>query len=180
MRKLTVFALAGALIAALAAPAAARPSQAEAAKPSSQSIVDIVLADDGEFDILQAAVIEAGLVAALDGRRQLTVFAPTDAAFVSTFEGLLDADLNEGAVIDFIEAGQVDAAFGEGALANILLYHVIPGRRVSTSVLAAPGYRTLSGDYLTKGELVDAGVVPADISARNGVIHVLSTGVLLP
>ena len=36
------------------------------------------------FDVLQAAVVRAGLVDALNGRNQLTVFAPTDAAFVST------------------------------------------------------------------------------------------------
>lgn len=180
MKKLSITALAATLVVALAAPALAGPSQASAAKPSSESIVDIVLRDDGEFDVLQAAVIEAGLVGALDGRRQLTVFAPTDAAFVSTFEDLLEADLTEADVISVIEAGGVDATFGQGALVDILLYHVTPGRRVSSSVLGAPTYSMLNGDRLTRGELVDAGIVPADISARNGVIHILSGSILLP
>ena len=34
-------------------------------KPGDQTIVEIVLADDNEFDVLQAAVIEAGLAGAL-------------------------------------------------------------------------------------------------------------------
>lgn len=58
--------------------------------------------------MLQAAVIEAGLVGLLDGKRQLTVFAPTDGAFVSTFEGVLGVSLTEADVIDFVSAGGVD------------------------------------------------------------------------
>jgi len=55
---------------------------AAAAKPPSQgdTIVDVASAADG-FDVLVAAVQEAGLVDALSGNRQLTVFAPTDEAF---------------------------------------------------------------------------------------------------
>src|SRR5689334_820658 len=61
-----------------------KPGYAEAAKPGSMTIVDIVLQNDGEFDVLQAAVVRAGLVDALNGTKQYTVFAPTDAAFVTT------------------------------------------------------------------------------------------------
>lgn len=60
------------------------------------------------------------------------------------------------------------------------LYHVTEGRRIGTSVLNAPRYEMLDGGILTREELVEAGVVPANISASNGVIHVLTTGVLLP
>jgi len=132
------------------------------------SIVDIVLADDGEFDVLQAAVIAAGLVDALDGKRQLTVFAPTDAAFISTL-GVAD----EAAAIAAVESLPTET------LTNILLYHVIPGRRVSPSVLGAPRYQTLSGETLTRDELVTAGIAATDISASNGIIHVINA-VLLP
>lgn len=181
MRKFATMSIAALLAMALAIPAfAAKPSFAEAAKPGDASIVDIVLADDGEFDVLQAAVVEAGLVGLLDGNRQLTVFAPTDAAFISTFEGILGGPLTESDVINFVSTGGVDAAFGDGALAGILGYHVIPGRRTSNSVLAASSYKTLEGSRLAKAELVAAGVVPADISASNGVIHILTTAILLP
>src|SRR5688572_9784791 len=50
-----------------------RPPFAAAAKPGPLTIVGIVLQDDGEFDVLQAAVVRAGLVEALNGRTQYTV-----------------------------------------------------------------------------------------------------------
>src|SRR6185503_2056732 len=63
---------------------AAKPGYAEAAQPGSMTIVKIVLQEDGEFDVLQAAVVRAGLVEALNGTKQYTVFAPTDLAFATT------------------------------------------------------------------------------------------------
>ena len=177
MRRLILGVTSAAIAEAVAAaPALAAPG----AKPGSSTIVEIVLAPDGEFDVLQAAVVKAGLVGALNSTDdQYTVFAPTDAAFVGTFEDLLGADLSERDVIDFVNAGNVDAAFGDGALADILLYHVTNGRRTSKSVLAAPRYQMLNGDTLTRGELLDAGVVRTNIPASNGVIHVIGS-VLLP
>ena len=171
-----------AVAAALALTIAAAPAfAASGAKPGTATIVDIVLADDGEFDVLQAAVIEAGLVGALSSTDdQYTVFAPTDAAFVSTFRTVLgNGSLTESDVIAFISSGGVDDAFGDGALANILLFHVTNGRRTSNSVVRAPQYRMLNGDRLTRSQLVDAGIAAVDISASNGVIHVINS-VLLP
>ena len=43
-----------------AAENAARPDAAAAAKPGTMTIVGIVLQADGEFDVLQAAVVRAG------------------------------------------------------------------------------------------------------------------------
>ena len=150
-------------------------------KPGDSTIVDIVLADDGEFDVLQAAVIEAGLAGVLsspDG--QFTVFAPTDAAFVATFRSLLhDYSLTEADVIAFIQSGGVDTALGDGALRNILLFHVTNGRRTSTSVVHAPRYEMLNGEALSRSQLLAAGIAAVDISASNGVIHVINA-VLLP
>ena len=160
-----------------AAPAfAAHPGS----KPGDATIVDIVLANDGEFDVLEAAVLEAGLAAALSGTDQHTVFAPTDAAFVATFRAVLgNNSLTEADVTAFIESGGVDAALGDGALANILLFHVTNGRRTSTSVFHAPGYQMLNGERLSRAQLLGAGIAATDISASNGVIHVINS-VLLP
>ena len=177
-RLIRALAAASLVLAIGAAPAfAANPG----ARPGDATVVDIVLANDGEFDVLQAAVIEAGLAGALSSTDdQLTVFAPTDAAFVTTFRAVLgDAALSEGDVIAFIASGGVDAALGAGTLADILLYHVTNGRRTSTSVVHAPGYRMLNGDRLSRAELLDAGILAVDISASNGVIHVIGA-VLLP
>jgi uncharacterized surface protein with fasciclin (FAS1) repeats len=173
----------GTAAALLALSLAAAPAFAGSAgaRPGTATIVDIVLAPDGEFDVLQSAVIEAGLAGALGSPDdQYTVFAPTDWAFVSTFRSLLnDGSLTEADVISFIEAGGVDTAFGPGALQDILLYHVTNGRRTSKSVLAAPRYRMLNGDTLTRGDLLSAGISAVNISASNGVIHVIDS-VLLP
>ena len=177
MRRLLSGVVATALALAIAAPAAA----AAGAKPGNATIVEIVLADDGEFDVLQAAVIEAGLAGALSSPdKQYTVFAPTDAAFVATFRSLLgNGGLTEADVIAFIEGGGVDQALGNGALADVLLFHVTNGRRTSKSVVQAPRYQMLNGDALSRDQLLDAGIAAVDISASNGVIHVIQT-VLLP
>ena len=175
--------LRGAAAATLALAITAAPVFAAnpGAKPGGSTIVEIVLADDGEFDVLQAAVIEVGLAGALSSTDdQYTVFAPTDWAFVSTFRSLLGNDaLTEGDVISFIEAGGVDTAFGDGALADILLFHVANGRRTAKSVVHARQYRMLNGDRLTRAQLLEAGIAATDISASNGVIHVINW-VLLP
>jgi uncharacterized surface protein with fasciclin (FAS1) repeats len=166
MRKLTAVLIAGAMTVAMAAPAMARPS--DGAKPGTETIVQIASANPN-FNVLVAAVVRAGLGDALSGRTQYTVFAPTDRAFELTF-GASEAD-----IIGLINSGGLD-----GSLTDILLYHVTGGRRIGTSVLAAPRYSMLNGDTLTRGELVDAGVNAANISASNGVIHILTEGVLLP
>jgi uncharacterized surface protein with fasciclin (FAS1) repeats len=146
----------------------ARPSFAAAARPGNLTIVGIVLQDDGEFDVLQAAVIRAGLVDALNGTTQYTVFAPTDLAFVTTL-GVAD----EAAAIAAVNSLPIDT------LTDILLFHVTEGRRNSRSVLAAPSYQMLNGATLTRTQLTAAGLAATDVSASNGIVHVINA-VLLP
>lgn len=131
------------------------------------TIVDVAIEAD-DFDILVAAVEEAGLVGALSGNRQLTVFAPTDDAFENLAEEL------EVDVEDLLELEN---------LADILLYHVTPGRRYSESVVNAPRFSTLNGaDVDVDGTVLNDGqaeITATDIEASNGVVHVID-GVLLP
>lgn len=137
---------------------------AAAAKPGDNTITEIVVADDGEFDVLQAAVIRAGLADALNGNRQFTVFAPTDQAFVDSL-GVAD----EQAAIDAVNGLDIDT------LTDVLLLHVTSGRRTSTSVLAAPSYNMLSGDKLAQSDVLAAGINSTDTSAKNGVVHVIDS-----
>ena len=160
--------IASALSLATFSHARGKPAWAAAAKPGDQTIVDIVLADDNEFDVLQAAVVRADLVGALSGKKQLTVFAPTDDAFIALL-GVADED----SALAAVETMEV------GPLTDILLYHVTNGRRNSRSVLAAPRYKMLNGDKLTRAELLDSGLGQTDISASNGIIHVIDS-VLTP
>lgn len=131
------------------------------------TLVDVAVAA-GDFDILVAAVQEAGLVDALSGKRQLTVFAPTDEAFEALAEEL-DVEVEDLLNLD--------------DLADILLYHVTPGRRYSESVVNAPRLPTLNGAKIdVDGTVLNDGqaeIVATDIEASNGVIHVID-GVLLP
>jgi uncharacterized surface protein with fasciclin (FAS1) repeats len=145
-----------------------KPGHATGAKPGALTIVGIVLQADGEFDVLQAAVVRAGLVDALSGTTQYTVFAPTDAAFVATL-GVAD----EAAAIAAINGLPLDT------LKNVLLYHVTNGRRNSASILAAPAYQMLNGGTLTREALSAAGIAATDISASNGIVHVINA-VLMP
>ena len=152
------------------------PGSASAA-PSGDSIVEIALAvnaDNGEFSTLIDAVVYTGLVDVLNGNRQFTVFAPTDAAFAALG---LNADN-----IETVFAG----AEGKAALTNILLYHVAPGERFSGDVLDSSRIRMMnkSFTFVSGASLVDnndnvSNIVAVDIDARNGVIHVIDQ-VLLP
>ena len=143
-----------------------------AAKPPSQgdTIVDVAVAADG-FDVLVAAVQEAGLVDALNGNRQLTVFAPTDEAF-----GELGVTADNVGNVDF------EAAVG-ASLTEILTYHVVPGRRKANSIVNADSVPTLNGAKVDvdgtdlNGDQAD--IVDTNIEASNGIIHVID-GVLLP
>jgi uncharacterized surface protein with fasciclin (FAS1) repeats len=153
--------------AAVQSAAVATPARAGAAKPGPLTIVG-VLQDDDEFDVLQAAVVSAGLVAALNGTTQYTVFAPTDQAFANALGGG-----SEAAALDAIANIDLDV------LKDILLFHVAHGRRISASVLAAPRYQMLNGKTLTRTQLSAAGIARPDVPASNGIVHVIN-GVLIP
>lgn len=166
MRRFILILLSAGLIASLvSAPVAARQSRS--------TIVDTAIAvnaANGEFDHLIAAVVRTGLVEILDGRRQFTVFAPTDAAFESLF-----AALGVSSVDDIPVA----------TLRAVLLYHVAPGERFSTDVLDSTRIRTLSKGFLHPSiragasYVNDARIVAVDVDVTNGVIHVIDA-VLLP
>ena len=166
MRRLSLILLSAGLLASLvAAPVAARQSRS--------TIVDTAIAvnaSTGEFDHLIAAVVRTGLVDTLDGHRQFTVFAPTDAAFESLF-----------AALGVMGVDQIPL----DTLRAVLLYHVAPGERLSSDVLDSTRLRTLSKGFiyptLRAGApyVNDARIVAADIDVSNGVIHVIDA-VLLP
>jgi uncharacterized surface protein with fasciclin (FAS1) repeats len=140
----------------------------------------------GFYELLGAleyvdAELGTGLVELFsEGRGQYTVFAPTDAAFADLYE-LLSAVL--GTEIRGIR--DVPAP----VVLSVLQYHVAEGRRAAVSVVPRNGERgveTLVGerfyvrpdktirDGLTGVRGVDASIAAADISARNGIVHVIS------
>ncbi len=113
-------------------------------------------------DTLVSAVVQADLLATLEGPGPFTVFAPTDQAF-------LDAN---------IDLNALDTPEGKVALANILKYHVLDGAVQSSAVTECMSATTLNGQAISftvgGGVMVnDANVSMADVAATNGVIHVI-------
>jgi len=132
------------------------------------SVVDIIV-NSADHDTLEAAVIAAELADDLSGPGPFTVFAPTDAAFAALPSGTIETLLTDPT----------------GTLAQILLYHVVAGQALSTDLTDGQTITTLLGEDITvtigmNGVMINnATVVVADITATNGVVHVIDA-VLLP
>jgi hypothetical protein len=122
---------------------------------------------------LEAAVLLANLNGPLDAPGSLTLFAPTDAAFEAVDPATLAALL----------------ADPSGLLTQVLTYHVIPSAALSTSLSNGQVLPTLNGESLNvtiaMGNVMvgnangNATVTVADITASNGVVHVIDA-VLVP
>jgi uncharacterized surface protein with fasciclin (FAS1) repeats len=134
---------------------------------SSKNIVQTAVAA-GEFKTLVSLVKQAGLAGALTAPGQLTVFAPTDAAFAKVPKATLAA-LGKDKVL----------------LKSVLLYHVAKGKVTAGKVVKLKSVKTLQGGVLAvrvSGGNVFIGkarVVTPDVMASNGVIHVINR-VLIP
>ena len=156
---------------ATSAPASPSPSMSE---PMMSDIVDTAVAA-GDFKTLATALTAAGLVETLKGPGPFTVFAPTDEAFAKLPAGTLDSLLKD-----------------KKALTSVLTYHVVSGEVMASQVAGMNGekVKTVQGGTFTvkvkdgKVSLTDGAgntvnVIKTDITASNGVIHVID-GVLLP
>lgn len=136
----------------------------------------------GGFDELVAALLyvdeelDAGLVELfLNGTDQYTVFAPTNEAFQDLYNALEGVD----------EIRDLPAEL----VLNVLLYHVTEGRRASNSVVPPVRDRNIetllgvsfsvNSDKQITAVGSSAGIYLPDISASNGIIHVIDA-VLLP
>lgn len=152
-----------------------------------------IVADDSRFNILLSALqfVDAqlpgtNLVSTLSASAtDVTVFAPTDAAF-----GRLAADLgyagdvsDEGAVTSFIVS-----ALSAETIRDVLVYHVSPESRTLSEVAALDTVPTLNGatfapDGVTlidaEPDLINPSLIQTDVVATNGIVHVIDR-VLLP
>lgn len=156
----------------------------EADRNGNRNIVQIA-SSNANFSALVAAVVKTGLAGALsDASANLTVFAPTNAAFAQ-----LPAPFNNAANIAGIsDAGQVDF------LRNVLLYHVLGAEvfygqvangRSSAATIKPAGAANDNTIYLSKtfGILRINGlstVILPNLNASNGVIHVINKVLIFP
>jgi len=196
MRRLTLALLAcAALLALPAANAVAKPKWWH--HQPAGSIVDVAVAassDAGpdanprDYDLLIAAVNATGLAPVLDDESQrYTVFAPNDRAFsrlVADLTGSYPA--SEQATLD-----AVLATFRIDQIKNVLLYHVVAGRKLSPLEVLFAGRLTMANGGTVKPRLLELrDETPAlrdprlvlsglNIRATNGVIHTIDR-VLVP
>ncbi len=150
------------------------------AAQAQKTIVDIAVGSK-EHTTLVAGLTAADLVTTLQSAGPFTVFAPTNAAFAKLPAGTLETLLKPE---------------NKATLAKILTYHVIAGTFDAAAVVKAIqanggslSLTTVSGNKLVasikqgKVTLTDekgnsATVVVADLTATNGVIHVIDAVVL--
>ncbi|MCC5607484.1 fasciclin domain-containing protein [Nostoc sp. CHAB 5834] len=126
---------------------------------------------NASFTTLTRALKAAGLAGALQGKDNLTIFAPTDAAFAKLPQDALQELLNPA---------------NKEVLIKILTYHVVPGKVLSTD-LKSGEVKSLEGGAINvkvdpaSGVTVnEAKVTQADITATNGVIHAIDQVILPP
>lgn len=150
----------------------------EAKAQPGPNIVDVAISVNssgpyaGQFDTLIAAVLAADPVVldTLTGRGQFTVFAPTDDAFATL--GLDSSNV---------------ASLGQATLTQILLYHVVRGRRDAGDVTTSDRIRSLQGTFffpnssatITDAVGREANIIVTDVPASNGIIHAIDA-VILP
>ncbi|MBD2562275.1 MULTISPECIES: fasciclin domain-containing protein [Nostoc] len=126
---------------------------------------------NASFTTLTKALKAAGLTGALQGKDNLTIFAPTDAAF---------AKLPQDALQELLKPDNKEV------LLKILTYHVVSGKVLSTD-LKSGEVKSLEGgainvkvDPATGVTVNDAKVTQADITGSNGVIHAIDQVILPP
>ena len=136
--------------------------------PAPQKNINEIVNTDTSFSLLKQAITKAGLGTALS-TGSLTVFAPDNAAFAAS--GI------NSAAIDALPVATVS---------NLLTYHVLGSKVVSTAVPVSDSVRTLSNKLLfasrnANGVFVNGvKVKTADVAASNGVIHVISKVLTVP
>jgi len=176
MRKVKLVALA--LVASIAFAACGSDSSTTETTMTEESVVEtttveatdivaVATATEG-FSTLVAALTAAGLVETLQGEGPFTVFAPNDAAFAALPAGLLEKLLLPENI---------------AVLTSILTYHVVAGNVLSTDVVAGDAVSVEGSNLALTTDMGvkvnDATVIQADVTASNGVIHVIDK-VLVP
>ena len=130
------------------------------------SIADTISADP-QLSILSGLIVTTGLTETLKGMGPFTVFAPSNEAFSK------------------VPAKTMDALSKDPAqLKAVLSFHVVPGKILAADVKNSNN-KTVNGTNLAlskAGDFVtveDGMVQIADISATNGVVHIIDS-VLIP
>lgn len=174
--------VAAALAVAGVTPTVARDFADPIVQPAQAKTVVDVAVGSPDHTTLVSAVQAAGLVETLSGPGPFTVFAPTNAAFARVPAETLQAALRPE---------------NRALLTGVLTYHVVPGKVLAADLIkliqdgggqatvttvqgAALTARVVGGGVvLTDGTGAQIRVTAIDLTADNGVVHVVD-GVLMP
>jgi uncharacterized surface protein with fasciclin (FAS1) repeats len=130
-----------------------------------------ILSHIDELSRVHSSIVMAGLADTLKNAQGITLFAPENEAF------------------DKLQGSTIMSALEDADKAqNILTYHVVPEKLVTSNLRKEKSVTTMQGatlkieehHWLRHGIMVnDAVVKEADIEGTNGVIHIIDT-VLVP
>lgn len=127
--------------------------------------------ETSSLSTLVQAIQAADLGGALQGAGPFTVFAPTNEAFAALPAGTLESLLKPE---------------NKQKLVDILTYHVVPGNVRSTDLTNNMMPKTLNGAtvkvmlHSSSVMINDATVTMPDVTAANGVVHVIDKVMLPP
>ena len=166
---IAAFAVAGLGVVACGSSDSKTTASTATATTMTDETIAAVATGNKDLSTLVAALTAADLVTTLEGAGPYTVFAPTDAAFAdiqSTVDTLLEPDKKTD-------------------LQQVLTYHVVPGTYTAADLTDGQKLKTVEGQDLTVSikdgvvKVNDATVEATDITASNGVVHVINK-VLVP
>jgi uncharacterized surface protein with fasciclin (FAS1) repeats len=170
--------------------------------PVTGSTIASIASTNSDLNILVAALTKTGLANTFANNNSgaFTVFAPTDAAFVSYFQAISvpTAGADEIAILSWINSTLSPTTTPNiSTLTGILLYHGISSEIPSSKVTGAQGFVTMGGTARLSVSKVGSDVVlnanriaqnsaangaksvTLDIDASNGRIHTIDR-VLIP
>lgn len=170
----------------------ARPTKKPATPAKPTKTIAGLATGTPSLSILVQALAAVDLVKVVaDAGASLTVFAPTNGAFLALARDLGYGSTKVDGVFAFLVKALTRLGNGDPAplLKAILTYHVLPTKKGSAALLGTGAQTTVQGGRLLvtpAGEVVDlapavgnAKITTADIGATNGVVHLVNR-VLLP
>ncbi len=182
MKKIITFA--AALLTGLFFVSSCSDNFKEAATPTGSTIVKLADANP-DLDILTAALTKTGLATSLANGNSgsFTVFAPTDAAFVSYFNSLTIAQLPPGsaapgtfdeaavlAAVNLLANSYTPASTSSitiNSVSSILSYHLISSKIKSNAITGAQGFATINSARLSLSKVADKVVLNANRAGQN-------------